>query len=207
MSSDAKGATVSLLVVDAPLSPSADVTAVAAAVVAPEKFVAELSVGGAGLSVPVASALLREFGEQGLMTVARRPSREAVGSVGMTVVLDWSGEGWVALARGDDRRGIVVAPLPLGEFSGRLFSVGRFALACSSSSTEPTSSTADLSHQVAAAILIAERLRCDSITVPRKWLGADDRFEGRAIRLADVVGLRLEFVEEIDREWVGVRNV
>lgn len=195
---DAESDAVALLVIDAPLTPSADTAVVVVGLLAPHRLVEGLTVGGAGVSGPVARALLREFGLQGLTMSSDRQSRETVGSVGLTAVLDWSGQGWSTGSGDGDRRSIVVAPVPLGTYSGRLFTTGRFVLAASVPGGSRVHSTSDLAAQIATTVLVAERLRCDEVLVPRLGLLADTDFEERVRALVHPLGVTLSFVESFD---------
>ena len=203
ISADADSEMAALLVVDAPITPSADVACVAVALLAPHRLVEGLTVGGAGVSGPVARTMLREFGEQGLTMSSDRELRETVGGVGLTAVLDWPGRGWSTDSGDGERRSIVVAPVPLGKYSGRLFSTGRFVLAASATGGGTAETTADLAAQIATTLLVAERLRCDEILVPRLGLVADARFETRARALAHPLGVTLSFVESFSVAGVG----
>ncbi|KRE35513.1 hypothetical protein ASG73_16390 [Janibacter sp. Soil728] len=195
ISRDVDSEMTALLVVDAPVTPSADVAVVAIALIAPHRLVEGMTVGGAGVSGPVARALLREFGDQGLTMSSDRQLRETVGGVGLTAVLDWSGQGWSTGSGDGERRSIVIAPVPLGTYSGRLFSTGRFVLAASAHDGRSAETTADLAAQIVTTLLVAERLRCDEILIPRLGLVADPDFETRARALTCPLGVTLSFVD------------
>ncbi len=184
------------LVVDVPLTPTADALAIAAALSAPTLMTGVVSVG-AGVSSRVAGVLHGLFGESGLLLTAAAEDVPPPVSVGMTGIVDLAGQGWSTPRAVGDRRSIVLRPISLRTHVGRLFSLGRFVFAVAGAES-PTSGadTTSVRAALAATLLVGERLGCDMLLVPRAGLAAAPRFEEHVALLGESLGITIVFEDE-----------
>lgn len=186
---------IPVLTVDAPISPVTDIVWAALALALPDGLTGSVSSQG-GISTRVARTLLRHVGDETFVPgPVVETAHERQSTVGITAILDWSISGDDAGEPSANRRRIVISPVSLNTWTGRMFSISRFVFAASVAAPSTLARTEDLGEHLAAAVLVADRLRCDSIEVPRLDLQESPQWEARAAAIGDAVGLSISFVE------------